>query len=345
MKVSVRPFGCTMAGRETALIRLENSNGMFAVLCNYGAALVSLGVPDRHGDIRDVVPGFDSVTGYEKTGSYMGATIGRSTGLIRNGHFRLGGRDYSLVINDHGHTNHGGPDGFHRQLFRWKAGGDTAEFFYRSPDGEAGFPGNLDLLVRYRLSSENELTIEYSAHSDCDTILNMTSHAYFNLSGEETILNHLLRINADEYTEIDDQCLPTGRILPVKNTPYDFTEFRLIGESIDSGDAQRKWAQGYDHNWVLGRNNDSEPHLACELTDERRTLTMLLYTNQPVLAMYSGNYLDGLDHGKQGRVYSFRGALCLEPQLFPNGLEYPDFPSPVLKKGENYNFVSVYKFL
>ena len=345
MNGKVRSFGCTAGGKETVLIRLENANGMFAEVSNYGATLVSLGVPGKKGDILDVVLGFDDVGGYEKSRYYMGATIGRHAGQIKNGCFHLGGREYLLVINDHDHTMHGGPDGFHRQVFRWRAGGETVEFFYHSPDGEAGFPGNLELLVRYRLSGENELTIEYNAHCDCDTVLNMTNHAYFNLSGEETIHNHLLCINADEYTEIDEQGLPTGKILPVKNTPYDFTVLRSVGESIADDDPQLKWAHGYDHNWVLSRKNDGELRFACELADEQRLRTMKLYTNQPGLQMYTGNYMDGLEQGKRGVVYSFRGALCLEPQLFPNGMEHPEFPSPVLHAGENYHFLSVYKFL
>jgi len=345
MKIKVRHFGCTMSGKETALIRLENSNGMYAELSNYGASLVSLGIPDKQGMIRDVILGFDDVSGYEKSRYYMGATIGRHAGQIKNGCFHLNGLEYMLVVNDHDHTMHGGPDGFHRQVFRWRAGGEAVEFFYHSPDGEAGFPGNLDVLVRYHLSGENELTIEYNAHCDCDTVLNMTNHAYFNLSGEKTILNHLLRINADEYTEIDIQGLPTGKILPVKNTPYDFTTLHSIGKSIICDDPQLKWVYGYDHNWVLSRKNDGELRLACELTDEQRLRTMMLYTNQPGLQMYSGNYLDGLEHGKMGKEYTYQGAICLEPQLFPNGMEHSEFPSPVLHKGENYHFLSVYKFV
>jgi len=344
MKVTVRSFGSTLGGRETALIRLENSRGMYAELCNYGATLVSLGVPDKNGEVRDVILGFDDVVGYEKSRYYMGATIGRHAGQIKNGRFNLGGREYNLVINDHDHTMHGGPDGFHRQIFRWHADGDAVKFLYNSPDGEAGFPGNLNLAVFYRLKEDNELTIEYTALCDSDTVLNMTNHAYFNLSGEETIINHLLRIYADEYTEVDEQGMPTGNILPVKNTPYDFTSLRSIGESIACDDPQMKWVHGYDHNWVLSRKNDRELRLACELTDERRLRTLMLYTNQCGLQMYSGNYLDGLECGRAGTAYPFRGALCLEPQLFPNGLGIPHFPSPILRKGETYHFISIYKF-
>ena len=345
MKLMAHSFGCTSAGKDTVLIRLENTKGMYAEFCNYGAVLVSLGVPDKNGDVKDVVLGFDNVSGYEKTRYFMGATIGRHAGQIKDGSFKLGDQVYTLVRNDQGHTMHGGTDGFNKQVFRWRAGGDTVEFLYHSPDGDAGFPGNMDVAASYRLSEENELTVEYSAHCDCDTVLNMTNHSYFNLSGGKTIINHLLRINADEYTEIDRQGLPTGKILPVKDTPYDFLNFRRIGNSIDCGDQQLIWAKGYDHNWVINRKNDGEVRLACELTDEQRLRTMLLYTNQPGLQMYSGNYMDELEQGKGGIAYSFRNALCLEPQLFHNGLEHPLFPSPVLKKGERYYFISRYKFI
>ena len=345
MNIGIRPFGCTSGGKETALFRLENTKGMFVELCNYGATLVSLGLPDKSGVVRDMVLGFDDVSGYEKSRYYMGATIGRHAGQIKNGRFSLGGRDYTLVVNDHNHTMHGGTDGFHRQIFRWQAGNDTVEFLYHSPDGEAGFPGNLDLIVRYHLSEENELTIEFSASSDRDTVLSMTNHAYFNIAGEGTILKNKLRIIADEFTEIDEHGLPTGRILPVKNTPYDFTNLRPIAESIDSDEEQLKWVKGYDHNWVLSRKNDGELRLACELTDEHQLRTLMLYTNQPGLQMYSGNYMDGLEKGKGGTAYPFRSGLCLEPQLFPNALEHSEFPSPILKKGETYHFISVYKFV
>ena len=345
MNIGVKPFGSASGARETVLIRLENSRGMYAELCNYGAALVSLGVPDKQGEIRDIVLGFDSAAGYEKSRYYMGATIGRHAGQIKNGCFSLNGQEYHLVINDHDHTMHGGPNGFHRQIFYWKAGREVVEFMYHSPDGEAGFPGNLDLRVRYQLSESNELTIEYYALCDCDTVLNMTNHAYFNLNGEGTVMNHFLRINADEYTEIDPQGMPTGNILPVKNTPYDFTAPRVISEAIKSDDPQLKWANGYDHNWVLSRENDNEMRLAAELSDGKHLRTLMLYTNQPGLQMYTGNYLDGREQGKTGKPYAYQEALCLEPQLFPNGMEQPEFPSPVLRRGEEYHFLSIYRFI
>lgn len=345
MKVTTKPFGTTYSGKNVALIRLENDAGMYAEITNYGATLVSLGVPGANGDCTDVVLGFDSVRGYEDTRYYMGATIGRHAGQIKKGRFTLGETQYSVVVNDHDHTMHGGPDGFHHQVFGWCASDGQVDFFYLSPDGEAGFPGNLQVTVRYQLTKTNELVMEYFAQSDRDTVLNMTNHSYFNLDGKGDILGHRLRIEASAYTQVDDQGLPTGKILPVKGTPYDFSEFSVLGAQIDCEDEQLKWCGGYDHNWVLNPAPKGQLRLACELQDTAGKTKMKLFTNQPGLQMYSGNYMDGKEKGKQQCAYGYRGALCLEPQLFPNGMECPNFPSPVLKAGQPFYYHSMYQFV
>lgn len=344
MQTTALPFGTTRSGHTATKIQLENRRGMRVGLSNYGAALVSLLVPDRDGNLQDVVLGFDDVSGYEATDTYMGATIGRHAGQICRGHFSLDGRSYTTVINDHDHTMHGGPDGFHHQLFLWEAGNGTAIFRYRSPHGEAGFPGNLDVEVIYQLTEDNTLRMEYTARCDRDTVLNMTNHAYFNLSGTRDILSHRLQIFADDYTPVDDQGLPTGEIQPVAGTAYDFTAARPIGERITWSDEQLKWCCGYDHNWVLRPPAQDGLRPACQLSDPEGRRTLRLYTTQPGLQMYSGNYLNGTETGKNGQVHFFRGALCLEPQRFPNGLACPNFPSPILHAGETYHMLSVYEF-
>lgn len=337
-------FGKTMDGGRAKLFTLTNANGMSMSVTDYGAALTGLLVPDKAGRLADVVLGFEDVSGYEKTRYYMGATIGRHAGQICEGEFELGGAVYRLTVNDHSHTMHGGPGGFHKRLFcgGFENDGSIALSYY-SEDGEAGFPGGLRVTVIYRLTEENELLIDFYGSGDRDTILSMTNHAYFNLNGQGGVMGHRLKINAEQYTEVDAQGLPTGKISPVVGTPFDFLEARPLAEFVDAPHPQLAFCAGYDHNWVLREECENGLRLCCELESESGR-TMRLLSNQPGLQVYSGNYLDGLEKGKGGVFYAWREAVCLEPQRFPNGLNHPHFPSPVLKKGEQYHYRSVYRF-
>ena len=338
-------FGTTKDGRQARLVTISNKNGMSAAITDYGAALVSLIAPDKFGKMADVVRGFDNVTGYENTSTYMGATIGRHAGQVANGTFFLNGKEYKLDINDHQHTMHGGPNGFHNQLFEIISVSEgEVVLSHLNKDGEAHFPGNLTVTVTYRLNDDNSLTIDYDGTCDTDTILSMTNHAYFNLDGLESdnILGHILKIYAREYTEVDDVGLPTGKIFDVEKTPYDFSDFHTIGERIGDPHQELQFCNGYDHNWVIQKGN--EMVLCCELVSTDGNRHMQLISNQPGLQMYSGNYLTG-EIGKAGKVNKFRCSLCLEPQVFPNGLNHAHFPSPVLKAGEVYRYRSEYRFL
>ena len=347
MKTEKIFFGKTKDTRDSFLYTLSNKNGMSLSVTDYGASTVSLIVPDKNGNRLDVIRGFDNVSGYENTPTYMGATIGRHAGQIWHGTFELNGETYKLVINDQDHTMHGGPESFHSRLF-------TAETYsenelvlsYFSRDSEAGFPGNLNVKVIYRLNEDNSFSIDFHAVSDKDTILSMTNHAYFNLNGENSnsALDHKLKIYSDSYTEVDMQGVPTGKIIPVKGTVYDFTNFHTIEERINEADRELKFCQGYDHNWVISPVKDNVTRLCCELINKDSTIHMQLFSNQPGLQMYSGNYMTG-EKGKNGVLNSKRSAICLEPQVFPNGLKQPHFPSPVLKKGEEYFYSSLYKFI
>ena len=341
-------FGQTKDGRQAHLVTLTNKNGMSASITDFGATLVKLFAPDKNGKLADVVWGFDDVSGYENTTYYMGATIGRHAGQVEEGTFSLNGKTYNLVINDHNHTMHGGPDGFHSRLFDIAELSESAAVFkYLSPDGEANFPGNLHVTVTYRLTDENELHIDFDAHSDADTVLSMTNHSYFNFDGvgSESILNHQLKIYGSQYTEVDEKGLPTGKICPVDGTPYDFMAFHTIGERINDPSAMElKYCSGYDHNWIID-GDGSGLTLNCEVINSDGTRHLQLFSNQPGLQMYSGNYLNGTEKGKDGTAYQSQSALCLEPQVFPNGLNHSHFPSPVLTKGQEYCYRSVYKFL
>ena len=343
-----REFGQLGNGQKAHLFTINNKRGFTARISDYGATLVALEVPDRDGDIKDVVQGYEDVSGYELSTYYMGATIGRHAGQIRGGRFELGGKTYHTVINDMDNTMHGGPEGFHSRLFRViKHTEDNLTLTYLSKDGEAGFPGNLEVMVTYRLTDNDELHIEFDAICDQDTVLSMTNHAYFNLNGHDgaTVLNHKLKINAMDYMEVDEQCVPNGKILSVVGTPFDFTEFHEVGARIDEDEEQLKRNGGYDHNWMIASVFDGKMRLSCELKSDSGLRHMQIFSNKPGLQMYSGNYLDGKFSGKEGIHYDRRSSLCLEPQLCPDSLSNLNFPSAILKAGERYAYRSIYKFV
>ena len=341
-------FGQTKSGKKAGLYTIGNNNGMAAQISDYGATLVSLIVPDLNGISADIVQGFEDVSGYEASPYYMGATIGRHVGQIRGGTFTLNDTTYDLVINDQDNTLHGGPGGFHCRIFTVTEHTDKILVLtYYSKDGEAGFPGNLEVTATYKITEDNELSIDYDACCDMDTILSMTNHAYFNLDGHDapTILEHQLLINGLEYMEVDQQSVPDGNILSVIGTPFDFTDFNKVGAGINDPDKQLQICTGYDNNWVISGDKDCVMRLCCEVKASAGQRHMQLFCNQPGLQLYTGNYLDGKHKGKGGCLYKRQSALCLEPQVCPDSLSHPHFPSAVLRAGEKYKYRSIYKFI
>ena len=350
MSITARFYANTPDGKEVTLFTLENSKGMKAEIINYGGTIVSLYVPDKDGKLADVTLGYDNLKGYlEDDGTYFGALIGRHANRIEKAEFELNGVVYKLAKNDGENNLHGGIKGFDKQV--WDAeiidweGKEGLQLTYFSKDGEENFPGNLKVKVVYVLSEDNGLEIHYYAVSDKDTVVNLTNHAYFNLSGHDagSISGHELMINADQFTPINNEGIPTGEIRDVKGTPMDFTKLSPIGPGFDSDDEQIINGKGYDHNWVL-KVSGKEPEKAAELYDPASGRVMEVFTTKPGIQFYSGNFLKGSGVGKGGAVYNKRSALCLETQYFPNAMKHKHFPSPILKAGQEYKHTTIYKF-
>lgn len=334
--------------KEVGLFYLKNSKGASAAITNYGARLVSLLVPGKDGKLVDVVLGYDSISGYRKKGEpYFGAIIGRYGNRIGKATFTLDGKAYHLDANDGANSLHGGSKGFHAQVWDAKQLSDSAlQFSYTSPDMEGGYPGELKAVVTYTLTGDNELKIDYSATTDKATSVNLTNHAYFNLNGEGsgTINDHLLMINADAITPVDSTLIPTGAIQPVANTPFDFRTPTAIGARVDSADEQLKNGKGYDHNFVL-KDSSKTSHLAATAYGPATGIFMEVYTTEPGLQFYGGNFLTGADKdGKHGKSYGYRTAFCLETQHFPDAPNKPNFASTILKPGTTYTTTTSYKF-
>jgi aldose 1-epimerase len=339
--ITERPFG-TFEGQAITEYTLTNGNGMQASIINYGGTITKLTAPDKNGKMGDVVLGYDLLSGFLQKGNpYFGALIGRYGNRIAKAKFTLDGKTYTLPANDHGNTLHGGNKGFDKVVWTAEKQGDNAlKLTYRSKDGEEGFPGNLDVTVVYTLTSDNGLQIEYTATTDKATPVNLTNHAYYNLSAgtDSTILNHELQMNADKYTPVDALLIPTGQIADVKGTPFDFTSAKPIGRDI----AQVKG--GYDHNWVLNKNGNSLEKVVT-LYHPASGRVMDVYTTEPGIQFYTGNFLDGtLTNTKGGAKYVKNAALCLETQHFPDSPNQPNFPSTILKPGDTYKTTTVYKF-
>ena len=328
---------------------LTNKNGLKMKVTNFGGRIISLWVPDRRGALGDVVLGYDSASQYLRGNPYFGATIGRFGNRIAKGKFTLAGQAYQLAVNNGENALHGGPKGFHNVY--WEAMKDSTstnrlELSYFSKSGEEGYPGNLKVRLIYTLTDDNELVIDYSATTDKTTIVNLTHHSYFNLAGEGQgdILNHSLMISADSYTPVDKGLIPTGKLRKVEGTPFDFRQPHKIGQHIDAKDEQLRFGKGYDHNWMLNKK-DKSLTLAARITEPLTGRVMEVWTTEPGIQFYSGNFLNGKDQGKGGKRYEFRSAFCLEAQHFPDSPNHPDFPSTVLKPGEKYGQKTVYKFL
>ncbi|MGF1925876.1 MAG: aldose epimerase family protein [Bacteroidia bacterium] len=340
-------YTTTIDGKAVELYKLTNKNGASVTITNYGGRVVSINVPDKDNKMVDVSLGYDSVSSYRKEGEpFFGALIGRYGNRIGKGKFDLDGNVYQLQLNDGGNTLHGGKDGFFSKVWDAKQDGQKLELNYMSKDGEAGYPGNLNVKVIYTLTDDNSLQIDYSATTDKTTIVNLTNHTYFNLSGEgsPTILDHELTIAADTYTPVDSTLIPTGKLTSVKGTPFDFTVAKVIGEEIENVNEQLKFGKGYDHNFALNKNDGKTP--VATVKSPVSGIIMEVYTTEPGLQFYSGNFMTGVDKdGKGGKSYPHRSAFCLETQHFPDAPNHSNFASTVLKPGQTYTTTTTYKFL
>lgn len=338
-------FVSEVEGKPTALYVLKNKNGAEACITNYGGRLVSVMVPDKNGKMTDVVLGYDNVDQYVKSDGNYGALIGRYGNRINQAKFTLDETEYTLPANDGMHCLHGGPLGYHTRMWDAKQLNDQAlELTYLSKDGEAGFPGNLDIKVTYTLTDDNAVDIKYEATTDKKTVVNLTNHSYFNLSGVpgSDVLDQEIMINADNYTPVDETLIPTG-ISTVAETPLDLRTPVAIGKHIDEPFDQLQKGRGYDHNWVLNSNGDKNV-LAAKAYSPTSGIALEVYTNEPGIQFYTGNFMDGKDTGKHGVLYPHRGAFCLETQHYPDTPNHPDFPTVVLNPGEKYFSECIYKF-
>ncbi|TPE44049.1 aldose epimerase family protein [Pontibacter mangrovi] len=340
-------FERELDGKQVQLYFLKNKNGLEMAVTNYGAKVVSLLVPDKDGKMEDVVLGFDNLDGYLNANEpYFGAAIGRYGNRIANGKFTLDGKQYKLATNNAPNHLHGGTKGFNAQVWDAKQVNDqTIEFTRLSPDGEEGYPGNLQVKMVYTLTDDNAFKITYDASTDQPTPINLTHHSFFNLhgAGKGSINDHVLMINADAYTPVDETLIPTGKLEKVAGTPMDFREPTEIGKRVEDDFEQLKFGKGYDHNWVLKDSSNSQK-LAATVWEPTSGRYMEVYTTEPGLQFYGGNFLDGKDKGKGDKPYEFRSAFCLETQHFPDSPNQPNFPSTILQPGEQYQHTAIYKF-
>lgn len=343
MIVSSGTFGTMCDGEEVRSFCLANDQCMEVRIINYGGIITSIMAPDRDGKLDDVVLGQDSLEGYLQRSRYFGALIGRHANRIARGRFTLNGVKYQLAINNGRNHLHGGVKGFDKVIWQAQELDDGVQLTYLSRDGEENYPGHVNAKVTYRLNDANELRIDYYATTDRETIINLTNHSYFNLGGRGTILDHELRIEADEFTPIDETLIPTGEIRSVKGTPMDFTSPTAIGAHIGENDSQLSLAGGYDHNFVL-RGDPGSLRAAARVYEPQTGRVMEVCTTQPGLQFYSGNFLDGTLVGKSGRAYTKNSGCCFETQHFPDSPNQPNFPSTVLRPGEKYHHTTIYKF-
>jgi len=334
-------FGVTSSGDPVSRYTLTNQRGSVARLIDYGATLTELWMPDREAVLADVVLGFDALDAYESGSGFFGCTVGRVANRIAGARFELDGIEYRLAANDGPNHLHGGRAGFDRAIWRSRAFahalGPAVEFRHASPDGDEGYPGALDVSVVYALDREDALHIEYRAESTAPTLVNLTHHGYWNLAGSGDILAHELVLRADTYTEVGPRLIPTGRLLPVAGTPFDFRRAKPIGRDIGELEA------GYDHNFVLATHARAEPLEVAELRDPTSGRRMRLSTSEPGVQLYTANFLDGVE-GKRGDIYGRHAALCLETQHFPDAVHHAGFPSIVLRPGGTYRQTTVYRF-
>ncbi|MDR1381391.1 MAG: galactose mutarotase [Tannerella sp.] len=343
--LNTKDFVAEVNGKKTGLFILKNASGLEACVTNYGGRLVSLLVPDRNGTLTDVVLGYGSIADYLASSGNYGALIGRYGNRIKYGLFTLDGTGYQLPKNNNGHCLHGGPEGYHVQV--WDAeqvDPQTLKLTYLSKDGEAGFPGNLNVTVTYRLTDENAMDILYEATTDKPTVVNLTNHSYFNLSGKPgtQIKDHYIYINADSFNVVDQTLIPVS-IAPVDGTPMDLRRPVIISAGIDEDYEQIAIGKGFDHNWILNTNGDLS-QMAAKVYHDGSGIVMDVYTDEPGIQFYSGNAMAVSDNGKLGVIYPHRGALCLETQHYPNSPNEPSYPSTTLRPGEKYTSRCIYSF-
>ncbi len=342
-------FVAEVDGKSTGLYVLKNAAGMEVCVTNYGGRIVSISVPDRDGKFIDVTLGLDSVQAYfpENNQTDFGAAIGRYANRIDHGRLPIGGDTIQLPTNNFGHTLHGGPTGWQYKVYDVKEANDSVLVLsITSPDGDNNFPGEVTAQVTYKLTADNALDIDYEAVTDKPTVINMTNHTYFNLNGDpsKSIDDNVLVINADGYTPVDSTFMTTGEILPVKDTPMDFTTAKEVGADIKNFDFEQiKNGNGFDHNWVLNAAGDISQE-AVKLVAPSTGVTLSVYTNEPGIQFYSGNFLDGTVTGKNGKVYNQHAALCLETQHYPDSPNKPQWPSVILLPGEKYSSRCIFKF-
>lgn len=344
-----RPFGSLPSGEQIHLYTFTNSNGVEVSITNFGGRVVNLLIPDRNGELEDVALGFDNLDGYLEKNPYFGALVGRCANRIANARFTLDGHTYQLAANDGPNSLHGGTKGFDKVVWtpsEVSIQGDPAlQLEYLSVDGEDGYPGNLDVRVTYRLTEGNELHIDYQAMTDKKTVLNLTNHSYFDLSGQGkgNVLDHVVTINADRFTPVDHKLIPTGELKSVAGTPFDFRRPVRVGERIDEKNEQLKLGIGYDHNFVLNRDGDGLV-LAARATEPKSGRVLEVLTTQPGIQFYTGNHLTGSVRGKGGVLYGFRTGFCLETQHFPDSPNQKAFPSTELSPGEEFRQSTVFRF-
>ena len=342
-------WGRTADGTAVELYTLTNAGGASVTIATWGATVVSITVPDRAGRPGDVLLGFDALAPYLQPHPFFGSVVGRYGNRIGHARFTLDGQTYALAKNNGEHSLHGGRRGFDKYVWKARevpsAGGQAIELVHVSPDGDEGYPGTLTATVVYTWTDDNALRIDYTARTDKPTIVNLTNHAYFNLSAgaTPTILDHRLELAADRFTPVDEGLIPTGELRPVEGTPFDFRTARRIGDGIDADDEQIRFGGGYDHNFVL-TGQMGTLRRAARVTDPASGRTMEVLTTEPGVQFYTGNFLDGTITGKGGRTYVKRSGFCLETQHFPDSPNKPDFPSVVLRPGETYRTTTVYRF-
>lgn len=350
MGIQKQLFGKSPDNREVFLYEITNENHMTIAVSDFGATLVKVLVPDRDGHLRDVVLGYDSAEGYYDNPGHFGAVVGRNGNRIKAAKFTINGKEYQLAVNDNKNNLHSGPNWYRTRVWNVTEINEeknSVTFGILSPDGDQGFPGNYTGYVTYELTEANEIVLHYEGSADMDTVVNMTNHSYFNLAGHkagtEAMLNHVVQIFAPEYTPVSDsEAIPTGEILPVKGTPMDFTKPKTIGQDVEADFEQLKLLGGYDHNYALCREK-GELQQAAKIVCKESGIEMEVFTDLPGMQFYIGNFIEK-ENGKEGCVYEKRGGFCMETQYYPDACNQPAFQSSVLKAGEKYDTVTVYKF-